>query len=72
MLMGATHCGIDAQVPRDPTLRVGLGLKSGEDPVPGAVSLPSAEQSLASEPLRDPVQLSPVWTCRIVQVVQSA
>lgn len=43
MLMGAADRGIDAKVPRDRPLRIGLGLEPGEDPLPGAVPLPSAE-----------------------------
>lgn len=33
MLMGAADRGIDAQVPRDRTLRIGQGLEQGEDPM---------------------------------------
>ena len=50
MLMGAADRGVDAQVPRDRTLRVGQGLELGENPVPGAVSLPSAEQVVDPAP----------------------
>jgi hypothetical protein len=44
MLMGAADRGVDVQVPRDRTVRVGQGLEAGEDTVPGAVPLPSAEE----------------------------
>lgn len=55
MLMGAADRGVDAQVPRDRAFRIGQGLEPGEDPVPGAVPLPSAEQVVdpAPRPLRD-------------------
>lgn len=55
MLMDTADRGVDAQIPRDRTLRVGQGLEAGEDPVPGAVSLPSAEQVVdpAPRPLLD-------------------
>lgn len=53
ILMGAAHGGVDAQVPHDLTLRVGQGLEVGEDLVPGAVPLPSAEQVI--DPVPRPV-----------------
>lgn len=50
MLMGTADRGVDAQVPRDRTFRVGQGLQPGEYPVPGAVPLPSAEQVVDPAP----------------------
>lgn len=50
MLMGAADRGVDAQVPRDRTLRVGQGLEPGEEPLPRAVPLPSAEQVIDPAP----------------------
>ncbi|GHB68587.1 hypothetical protein GCM10010347_43490 [Streptomyces cirratus] len=44
VLMGAAHRGIDARIPHNGTLRIGQGLAPAEDPVPGAVPPPSAEQ----------------------------
>lgn len=55
MLMSAAHRGVGAQVPRDRTFRIGQGLEPGEDPMPGAVPLPPAEQVVdsAPRPVRD-------------------
>ncbi len=55
MMMSAAHRGVDAQVPRDRTFRIGQGLEPGEDPMPGAVPLPPAEQVVdsAPRPVRD-------------------
>ena len=50
VLMGAAHRGIDAQIPHDRTLRISQVLEPAEDPVPGAVSLPSAEQVVDPAP----------------------
>ena len=50
MLVGAADRGVDIQVPRNRTLRVGQGLKPGEDPLPGAVALPPAEQVVDPAP----------------------
>jgi hypothetical protein len=44
VLMGAAYRGVDAQVPDNRALRVGQGLATGKDPVPGAVALLPAEQ----------------------------
>lgn len=55
MLMGTADRGVDAQVPCDRTFRVGQGLQPGENPVPGAVPLPPAEQVIdpAPQPVPD-------------------
>lgn len=53
MLMRAAHRGVDTQVPRDRALHLGRGLETGEDAVPGAVALPSAEQ--VADPAPRPV-----------------
>ncbi len=50
VLMGAADRGVDAQVPDDRAFRVGQGLKPGEDPLPGAVALPPAEQVIDPAP----------------------
>lgn len=50
MLVGAADRGVDVQVPRDRTPRIGQGLELGEDPVSGAVPLPSAEQVVDPAP----------------------
>ncbi len=50
MLMGAHNGGVDVEVPGDQVLRVGLGLQLGEDPMPGSVPLPAAEQVVRSAP----------------------
>lgn len=50
MLVSAADRGVDTQVPRDRTVRIGQGLKLGEYPVPGAVPLPPAEQVLDPTP----------------------
>lgn len=50
MLISAAHRGVDTQVPRDRTLRVGQGLEPGKDPLPGAVPLPPAEQVVDPAP----------------------
>lgn len=50
MLMSPAHRGVDAQIPRDLAFRVGQGLEPGEDPVPGAVPLPSPEQVIGPAP----------------------
>ena len=43
VLVGAHDGGIDDHFPVDLTDRVGPGLGMGEQPLPGAVSLPAAE-----------------------------
>ncbi len=53
MLMSGADRGVDVQVPRDRTVRVGQGLKAGEDAVPGAVPLPSTEEVV--DPIPEPV-----------------
>ena len=50
MLLGAADRGVDAQVPDDYAFHVGPGLETGEDPVPGPVPLPPAEQVVDSAP----------------------
>lgn len=52
MLMSSADRGVDAQVPDARAFHVGQGLEPGEDPLPGAVPLPSAEQVV------DPAQRS--------------
>lgn len=42
VLVGTGHRGVDRDIPGDQRLRVGPGLELFEDPVPGAVPLPSA------------------------------
>ncbi len=44
VLVGAADRGVDAQVPRDRTLRLGQGL----EPVPGAVPLPPTEEVVST------------------------
>jgi hypothetical protein len=46
VLMGPDHRGIDADLPDDQPLGVGLGLQVGEDLLPGAVALPAAKQPI--------------------------
>ncbi|GAA2974596.1 hypothetical protein GCM10010446_68550 [Streptomyces enissocaesilis] len=50
MLVGAADRGVDAQVPRDRTLRVGQSLEPGKDPLPSAVPLPATEQVVDPAP----------------------
>src|SRR4029453_1691065 len=50
VLVGPGHRGIDADLPGDQALGVGLGLQGGEDLLPGAVALPAPEQTVDGLP----------------------
>ena len=46
VLMGTGDGGVDADLPGDQPLGVGLGLQPGQDPLPGAIALPAAKQPI--------------------------
>src|SRR5215217_5832850 len=50
VLMGTGDRGIDADVPGDQALGVGLGVQRGEDPLPGTVTLPAPKQPIDGLP----------------------
>lgn len=47
--------GIDVHIPRDQTLRIGLGLELGDDPRPRAIALPPSEQVVDPVPRAVPL-----------------
>lgn len=59
--MGPADCGVDVDVPGDQTLGVGPSLQGGEDPLPGAVPLPAAEQVIHPPPGPVPLWDIPPW-----------
>lgn len=50
VLVGTDDSGVDAEVSGDQAARVRPGLEGGEDPLPGAVPLPTAEQIVRPGP----------------------
>jgi hypothetical protein len=46
VLVGSGDGGVDADVPGDQAGGVGAGVQAGQDPGPGAVALPAAEQAV--------------------------
>ncbi len=53
--------GIDAHVPGDQTVCVGLLLQRGQDPCPGAIALPSPVPSVHGAPVPVAVRHVPPW-----------
>jgi hypothetical protein len=77
VLVRAAGSGVDTDVPVDPAGRVRAGLRGGKDGVPGAVTLPAAEQPVdgllgrvlggdvtPGEPTRMRQQI-PLMSCRL-------
>jgi hypothetical protein len=50
VLVGSGDGGVDADVPGDQAGGVGAGVQAGQDPGPGAVALPAAEQAVDGLP----------------------
>lgn len=50
VLVGPADGGVDVEVPGDQVLRLRAGLELGEDPLPGAIPLPTTEQVLHPAP----------------------